>query len=57
MEDNRKSAGQDYIYICLVCGNKEKEYAVHNRHSKHCGKCAGHSVKSTLLDTIMVFDK
>lgn len=55
-EVSMKSVGRDYIYICRVCRNREKEYAVHDRHSKICGKCGGHSIKSTLIDTIMVFE-
>lgn len=57
MSENRKAAGQDYIYVCLACGNREKEFSVHDRHSKICQKCGNQSIKSTLVDTLMTFDE
>ncbi len=47
-----KAVGQDITYVCTVCGNVEKEYALTSRHTKVCGRCSHPSVKSNLLETL-----
>lgn len=49
---SNKILGQDIIYVCSVCGNTEKEYALASRNYKFCGKCSSMSVKSNLLPTV-----
>ena len=51
MATEKDSLGQDTIYICQSCRNREKEYALKDRHSKYCTKCGGFSVKSYLVES------
>ena len=43
--------GKDTIYICQVCENREKEFALQDRNYKYCHKCGGISIKATLTDS------
>ena len=46
-----KTIGQDIIYICQECSNREKEFALTDRNYKYCSKCGSFSIKSNLVDS------
>jgi DNA replicative helicase MCM subunit Mcm2 (Cdc46/Mcm family) len=49
---SKSQVGQDIMYVCSVCGNVEKEFALTSRNYKNCSRCGRMSVKSTLLSTL-----
>ena len=51
MNTQATAIGKDTIYICQVCENREKEFAVSSRNYKYCRKCGGISIKATLVDS------